>query len=299
MKVFNLLLLIIFYISFPANAEENENNVDKKRLTLITSANVAASAGTLLVLNQIWYKDYPGSSFQFHNDLPDWKQMDKLGHITSTYHFSKLSYRSFRWAGLNNASSAYMGTLSGTMLITTIEILDGFSSEWGFSLSDIGSNLLGAGTFLSQQIVWEKQKITWKYSWYPSGLENYRPDLLGNNLAENLIKDYNGHTFWLSGNLNLLVEKSSIPSWINLAIGHGATGMLGSRHNPLFHNDIALPQLNRTRSWYLAPDIDLSKINTGSDFLNQILTTLNFLKIPTPTLEYNTQTKWQWHWVFL
>jgi hypothetical protein len=298
MKVFGLVLIILFF-SITAKAEwEGNPEINKKRLTMVASANIAASTGTLLVLNQLWYKNFPGSSFQFHNDLPDWKQMDKLGHITSTYHFSKLSYRSFRWAGADNSTSAYLGTLSGTILITTIEILDGFCSEWGFSWSDMGANLVGAGTFLSQQVVWEQQKINWKFSYSSSGLEKYRPDLLGNNRAENLIKDYNGHTIWVSANLNSLLEKPFIPSWINLAVGHGAAGMLGSRQNPMFYNDIELPRLDRTRSWYLAPDIDLSRIDTGSGFFNQILTTLNFLKFPAPTLEYTSQGNWQWHWVF-
>jgi hypothetical protein len=287
------------YGQSPDTIQSKPNSRNNKRAILAGSANLLAFAGTLGTLNQIWYSDHPRSSFHFHDDLKDWKQMDKLGHVTSTYHFSKLSYRSFQWAGLSNSQSTLWGSLSGMMLISTIEILDGFSAEWGFSWSDMGANVIGSGSFLAQQIFWEDQKITWKYAYSQTGIEKYRPDLLGNNFGENLVKDYNGHTFWLSANLNSLVNlPDGFPRWLNLAIGHGASGMLGSLENPKYFNGNPLPEFQRTRHWYIAPDVDLSRIETGSHFVNQVLTTLNFLKFPAPALEYNTQGKWIWHWVF-
>jgi hypothetical protein len=279
--------------------KSNAGLINKRRLMVAGSGNLLAFTGTLAILNHMWYSDHPRTSFHFHNDLKDWKQMDKLGHVTSTYHFSKLSNRSFQWAGLSNTQSALWGSLSGMMLISTIEILDGFSAEWGFSWSDMGANMIGSGSFLAQQIFWEDQKFTWKYAYSQTGIEKYRPDLLGNNLGENLVKDYNGHTFWLSANISSLFKLSDgFPRWLNLAIGHGASGMLGSIENPEYFNGVPLPEFQRTRHWYIAPDIDLARIETGSPFINQVLTTLNFLKFPTPALEYNIQGKWVWHWVF-
>ncbi len=270
-----------------------------RKLALVSSAHVLTFTGTLLLLDYMWYRDFPRESFHFHNDMKDWKQMDKLGHITSTFHISKLSFRSFRWAGLQNNSAAYWGSISGIMFLTTIEILDGFSKEWGFSWPDMAANALGSASFVSQQIFWEEQKITWKYSYSQTGIEKHRPDLLGNSLGENLVKDYNGHTFWLSFNFHSLLKLSDgFPKWLNLAIGHGAYGMLGSYENPEFYNHTPLPQLQRYRQWYIAPDIDFSRINTGSPFFDQLLGTLNFLKMPSPALEYNAKDKWKIHWVF-
>jgi hypothetical protein len=39
-----------------------------------------------------------------------------------------------------------------------------------------------------------------------------RPDVLGSNLPERIIKDYNGQTYWLSVNLHLFFKQSKIPN---------------------------------------------------------------------------------------
>lgn len=277
----------------------NTQPADNSRLLIASSANAVAFSGTLLILDQMWYQQYPRTQFHFHNDLHDWMQMDKLGHTVSSHRFSQLSYYSFRWAGLDNRRSALWGSISGTMIISTIEILDGFSAQWGFSWADMGANLVGSASFLSQQLLWGEQKIMWKYSYSRTGIEQYRPGMFGASLAENLIKDYNGHTFWISANLSsLLGLPDGFPKWLNLAIGHGASGMLGSETNPETLNGIILPQFTRYRQWYIAPDIALSRIETGSTFLNGLLSAIDFIKIPTPTLEFNSQNKLVWHWMF-
>lgn len=279
--------------------ENSASEINRQRLLLVSSAHIAGYTGALLVLNHMWYRDFPRSSFHFHDDLAHWKQMDKGGHITAGYHLSRLSYKSFQWAGLENNKAALWGAISGNLFLSTIEILDGFSEQWGASWSDLAANAIGSLTFYGQQVTWQQQRIAWKYSYSQTGIEKYRPDLLGANLAENIIKDYNGLTFWLSFNINSFSpENSFIPDWLNIALGYSGMGMLGSSTNPDFHNGIALPDYTRYRQLYLAPDIDLSRIPTSSNTLQQILSVLNFLKFPTPALEYNTHTGLVFHWVF-
>lgn len=284
------------------NSHENpfveETSINSNRLWWVGSAHVAGYTGTLLVLNQMWYSDHPRSSFGFYNDLASWKQMDKTGHIMSAYHFSRLSHYTFRWAGLANNRAAMWGSISGNLFLTTIEILDGFSEEWGASWSDLAANTAGSLLFYSQQISWEEQKITLKYSYTSSGLPKYRPDLLGHNLGENLIKDYNGITAWASFNLHSLTHSDIFPPWLNIAVGYSATGLLGSYDNPAEYNGNPIPHFHRYRQLYLSPDIDFSRIPTRSHTLHQILTTLNFIKFPAPALEYNQQHGFVLHWVF-
>lgn len=279
--------------------EYNASEINQQRLLLVSSAHIAGYTGTLLVLNHMWYRDFPRSSFHFHDDLTDWKQMDKGGHITAGYHLSRLSYKSFRWAGLDNNKAAMWGTISGNLFLSTIEILDGFSEQWGASWSDLAANAIGSLSFYAQQVAWQEQRISWKYSYSQTGVEKYRPDLLGANLAENLIKDYNGLTFWLSFNINSFPpENSIIPEWLNIAVGYSGMGMLGSTSNPEYHNGVLLPAYNRYRQFYLAPDIDLSRIPIRSNSLHQVLSVLNFLKFPAPALEYNAERGFVFHWVF-
>ena len=269
------------------------------KLVLISGIQAAGYSAALVALNQAWYKDYPRSRFHFHNDLPDWFQQDKLGHVTATYHLSRLSAASFRWSGLDNRQSAWWGTVSGLGFLTAVEALDGFSLEWGASVSDLAANTLGAATFLSQQLLWDEQRAFIKYSYSESTLAGYRPGLLGSTLPQRMLKDYNGQTFWLSFNIrSWLNPGSNFPSWLNLAIGHGAYGMLGSRQNPAFYDGMPLPEMTRYRQWYLAPDIDFSRIRTGKPWLNSFLGVLNVLKMPSPAIEYNSALGWQFHWIF-
>ncbi|TVQ86798.1 MAG: DUF2279 domain-containing protein [Bacteroidetes bacterium] len=291
------------YSARPSGLSENKNNsgesLNPGRLKWVTAAHIAGFTGSMLLLNEAWYKNHPRSSFHFHDDLADWKQMDKGGHVVSAYHLSRFSHYSFRWAGLNNQQSALWGSISANLFLATIEILDGFSEEWGASWSDFAANLTGSASFYFQQIYWHEQKITWKYSFSKSGLQKYRPDLLGSNLPENMLKDYNGITYWLSFNMHSLLGKpDNIPTWLNISAGYGANGMLGSTTNPLSHKGEHLPYFDRYRSFYLAPDIDYSRIQTNSEILQSIFTALNFIKFPAPALEYNRLQGFRFHWIF-
>jgi hypothetical protein len=304
LKKFLAALVLCFTVSpLPARPFTTDSIPESRhgnsRLPYVAGLQVAGYSTALIALSQAWYKDYPRTSFHFHNDLPDWFQQDKLGHVAATNHLSRLSAASLSWAGLGNRQSAWWGMASGMGFLTAVEILDGYSLEWGASLSDMAANTLGAAAFLSQQLLWEEQRISIKYSYSQSKLAHYRPALLGSSLPERMLKDYNGQTFWLSLNIrSFLSPESKFPSWLNLALGHGAYGMLGSRENPSFHNGMALPEMNRYRQWYLAPDIDFSKIPVNAPWLKAFLGAVNFLKMPAPALEYNSEQGLRLHWIF-
>ncbi|MBS4014057.1 MAG: DUF2279 domain-containing protein [Bacteroidetes bacterium] len=274
-------------------------SINNTRL-IISSATIATGYTTaIILLDQAWYKNYPRSSFHFHNDNADWLQIDKMGHSISSYYLSILSYKTFSWAGLDNKSATLWGSLSGWAFISVIEVLDGFSAEWGASTGDIVANTFGTALFTTQQLTWEEQRIKLRYSYHKSGLEVYRPDLLGTNLAENMLKDYNGITSWLSFNINSFAgENSIIPPWLNIAVGYGASGMLGSISNPSEHNGQPLPYYKRTRHFYLSPDVDFGKIKTNSTFLKSVFSLFDFLKMPAPAIEYSKEYGLQFHLVF-
>jgi hypothetical protein len=58
------------------------------------------------------------------------------------------------------------------------------------------------------------------------------------------------------------------------------------------------PDPLRYRQFFLAPDIDLSKIHTNSRTVKSILKALNFLKTPSPALEYNRNDGLKLHLIF-
>lgn len=261
------------------------DSLHKGRLIGLLSVQGAIYVGSLTGLYFLWYKEYPQSSFHFFNDNDEWLQMDKMGHTFSSYYLSSVLYSSYRWAGVKETKSIIFGSLLAYGFMLNIEILDGFSSEWGCSPGDLAANTAGCLLFLGQQFGWHEQRFVIKYSYHPSKYPQYNPELLGSNIVQNLVKDYNGMSFWLSGNIHsFLPEHSRFPRWLNVAFGYGAEGL-----------GVNVPGFDRYRKFYLSLDVDLTKIRTRSKTLKGIFTVLNLIKIPFPALEYNSKGKVKFH----
>ncbi len=268
-----------------------ETIINKKRLTGVVSTEAVLYAGSIAGLYTLWYQKYPQSSFHFFNDNKEWLYMDKLGHFATSYYIGKIGYESLIWAGVDKTKAAWYGGGLGFVYQTSIEVLDGFSSQWGFSLGDMTTNFLGSALFISQQLILKEQKVLLKWSYSPSNYAKFRPNLLGSNWKETWLKDYNGQTYWLSFNIHSFLSKSSsFPKWFNIALGYGADGMLGANSNPS-----SLPYFKRYSQLYLSADIDLGRIKTKSKFLNLIFQSIGFIKIPMPTLEYNSKNDFIFH----
>lgn len=124
--------------------------------------------------------------------------MDKLGHIYTSNAIVKNISSLYTWAGVNKNTSLAIGSGVAFGFLTTLEVLDGFSDKWGFSWSDVGANALGIAWYVWQDLLWEEQRLKLKFSAYPSKYARYRPNTLGNNFSERILKDYNGQTYWLS-----------------------------------------------------------------------------------------------------
>jgi hypothetical protein len=270
--------------------------IRKGRLTGVLVAQGTLYVASLTGLYYAWYKDYPQSSFHLFNDGNEWMQVDKCGHAITAYYISRIGYSTYRWSGVKEKQSAWFGGLLGFAYMLNIEILDGFSSEWGFSLGDLTANTLGSMIFIGQQLAWHEQRFSLKYSFHQTQYARYRPELMGDNLIQNMIKDYNGHTYWISGNIStFLPERSKFPKWLNIAAGYGAEGMTGAFSNSMGQNGQPVPSYPRYRKFFLSLDVDLTRIPTKSKVLKGIFTVLSFIKIPAPALEYNTLGQFKVH----
>lgn len=273
--------------------------VNKKRLHYVVAGESVLFASSLYALNNLWYKDYPRSSFHFFNDNREWQQMDKLGHATTSCTIGAFGYKTLKWCGVENNKAIWLGGSLGSVYLLTIEVLDGLSSQWGFSLGDFTANTFGSVVFMSQQFAWNEQRIPFKWSYHHTVFPDYRPDLLGSNSAQEWLKDYNGQTYWLSGNISSFLNKDSrFPKWLNLAVGYGAEGMIGANSNPPVHNGQVMPYYDRYRQFYISPDINFMRIPTKSKLLKIAFFALNILKFPAPALEFNTQHKVKFHPVY-
>ena len=281
---------------FSDTCHPKNDSIRKGRLTGVLMVQGTLYVSSVVGLYVAWYQDYPQSSFHLFGDAGEWMQVDKCGHAITTYYISRIGHDSYRWAGVSEKKATWFGGLLGFAYMLNIEILDGFSSGWGFSMSDMAANTLGSMMFISQQLAWHQQKFMLKYSFHQTAYAAYRPNLLGNNLIQNMIKDYNGHTYWISGNIRSFChEESKFPKWLNVAVGYGAEGMTGAFSNAESTDGHQIPAFTRYRKFFLSVDVDLTRIPTKSPFLRTMFTLLSFIKIPAPAIGYSTQGSWSFY----
>lgn len=278
--------IFFFFFSFllmgqqkPAFFETSDTLNIKRRNAVYITEGVGAGIA-LLGLNQLWYAEYERSSFHFFNDNSAWLQMDKFGHTFSSYYMGKMGMDALSWAGESQKNQLLYGATLGFTFLTAVEVLDGFSEEWGFSVGDMAANALGTGLLIGQELLWNEQRIQMKFSFQSTNYPNLDPNL-GTNTLEQILKDYNGQTYWLSANLWSFFKDSKIPKWLNISFGYGAEDLpkeIKTDSGEVIFQD-------PYRQFYTSLDIDLTKINTKSAFLKTTFNVLNFIKIPSPTLE--------------
>jgi len=74
--------------------------------------------------------------------------------------------------------------------------------------------------------------------------------------------------------------------------------MFGEFSNLSSYRGVSIPPTERYRQYFLSLDIDWSKIPTKSKFMKAVFEGLNFIKIPFPTLEYNSLGQFKGHWLY-
>ncbi len=291
-------LFFLFLFPFIVNSQSSNfwkasDTLNKKRRNFLVIAETTTATGTLLALNQLWYADYPRQSFHFTNDNNQWLQMDKAGHVMTSYYLGKVGMDLLNWSGVSKKNQLIYGATAGFTFLTAVEVLDGFSSEWGFSWGDVASNALGTGILVGQELLWNEQRIKLKFSFHQTSFARQRPDVLGENFLQQSIKDYNGQTYWLSANIWSFNKDSNFPKWLNIALGYGAEGMLFGDNNAT--NSLLQ---NPYRQFYLSLDVDLTKIQTNSKFLKSVFSVVNFIKVPAPTLELSNRNGLKFHFLY-
>lgn len=339
-----LFCAYFFLISFQVLLAQNENTKEpyfkennniklgyldipehfhRGRFWLLTGTSAAAYAGTVAALSNVWYDDYQKAPFHTFNDFGEWEEMDKVGHLYTAYFYSHLATNAYYWTGIGRERAAWVGFGTGLFLQGTIELMDAYSAEWGFSWGDVAFNTLGSGIYLAQELAWQEQRIYIKYSSFrrevtpnyfitselgtETSLWQRRDELFGHSVGEIMVKDYNATTIWASANIHALFIKnpeSRFPKWLNIAVGYGADNIYGARSNSWTVKETGetfdIPQslAPRQRQYYLALDIDLTKIPVKSRFLKVLFGALNTFKIPAPALEYNSTGRFRLHGLF-
>lgn len=321
----NLLLFfsLVLFIN-PINGQKKffvdfwkvADTLQKNRLTTLVAASAITYIGTSLAFNELWYKDYPRVKFHLKDDWILWEHVDKYGHAFSAYQSAKMGYNVYEWTGISDNKAVFIGTGISIVLMNTLEFMDGFSKGWGFSLYDAGFNTLGTSLFTSQQLAWEEQRISLKWS---SARPNYATTPIATNdptffgsqkyaaeghygkyFWEYAFKDYNAMTIWASispGSFFMEREKQNIFRSLCLSFGFGGENIYGAAYNNYYDNEgritsIALP---RYKQFYVSIDLNTEMIPTKSKILRTVFKAINFIKIPAPAIEINTLGQFKFH----
>jgi hypothetical protein len=279
---FRIALTSVFLLFFGFTAHTQQlpsDSINHKRLTGVIIGTGATYTATLIALNNIWYSQYDKQSFHFFNDASEWKQVDKAGHLYSTFQLSSIQSQLFQWSGVPKKKSDLYGTLTAFVMMSSIEVMDGFSAGYGASATDLLANGIGAGIFLGQQALWKETRIYPKFSFHTTEFADQRPGTLGSTLAEQIIKDYNGQTYWLSIDMDKFMR---FPKWLNLAVGYGAENMIYAQDEMNIEAG-----LYPYRQYYLAIDFDLTGIHSRSKLVNTLIYFANMIRLPAPALEFS------------
>ena len=274
---------------------QRSDTLNKKRKTAVYVTEAALGTAALIGLNELWYADYPRSGFHFLNDNSQWMQMDKFGHAYSSYFIGKIGMDALAWAGESKKNQLIYGAPLGFVFLTAVEVLDGFSEEWGFSTGDVMANAFGTGLLIGQELLWDEQRIQFKFSFSATAYAEMDPDKLGSTPIQQVLKDYNGQTYWLSVNLRSFFKDSNLPKWLNIAFGYGANGLPEGS----FDLSVLPPApIESYRQFFTSIDLDLTRIPTKSGFLKTLFNVVNYVKIPAPTLEYRSNGEFKFHAIY-
>lgn len=286
--------------------QNTTQKTNKKRLITTLSIGGVSYLGSGYSLYQSWYKDYPTSSFHFHNDWNEWRNVDKTGHVFSAYFQSAWAYDVWRWTGMKPKSALWASAGTSLLAQTTIEVFDGFSEQWGFSAPDFVANTIGIGLFVGQEVLWGSQRVILKTSSSHIDYESMYQDplvehtantLYGSSFSSRFLKDYNAQTTWASININSFVPRSKLPPWLNIAVGYGAENLFGGFDNQRL-STLDQTDLKRYSQVFISLDADLSRIETDSPFVRTFLDILNVIKVPFSTIEINTLGEVKFHLIY-
>lgn len=296
MNKFFFILAIVFFIPGREAGAQNIDTIslNKKRLHIVLFGTGAVYTASMIGLSQAWYKNQLSGDFRFFNDNAQWNCMDKFGHAYSTYQMSRIGFEMFRWTGMSDKKSAIWGSVLSQGLMIPIEIMDGFSEYYGFSWGDILANITGAGLYLSQQLLWHRQMVKMKFSFHTTSYAPLHPEVLGENTLQQLLKDYNGQTYWFSLDIyNMLRKDNKFPKWLNVALGYGANEMIyGSENENAEHG------YNSYRQYFFSVDWDLSHIRTRKKGIKILLFIVDMVKLPAPAIEFNSRQGVNFHFIY-
>jgi hypothetical protein len=282
-NVFWLLLFSIIASTRPVVAQQK---VDRSKALMIGGTSVAAIGGLYAYFHQVWWRgEMHRFRFDFDRDLRYANNLDKMGHVMGGLMTADAYVDACRWIGMSDRQGAWWAFGMSTGLQAIIEVKDGFSPNYGFSVLDIGAGAAGALLPMARLHSSFFRHSDMKFSYWQRTQKyfNARPI----PVTPFHIDDYLNQTYWMSTNLRYLLGERApwVPDWLNLSIGWGIDA-------DTWNTNRADPGTGGKAEIYLAPDIDLVRLfKPKKAFWKLTLKRLNYLKVPMPALQITPRVK--------
>jgi hypothetical protein len=296
MKTYTQKIGMLFFMSLCFNVVWSQSRINaflkpSDSLNIARRNAVAISqslifVGGIIEVNMLYDKDHLDSKFHFSDNNVNYMQMDKAAHFMAAYHIGDISANALKWSGVSKKNQLIYGAGMGFVFLNTVEFIDGFAS--GTSVRDIVANTAGTSLYVSQELLWNEQRIVPKFSFQSSRFFSAAPRIMRLQIEN----EFDGQTYWLSANVRSFFKGTKFPKWLNLAAGYGVEGMD-------YRNPKAIPQEpGPYRQLFLSLDVDLTKIKTNSHVLKTFFYIFNSIKFPAPTLEIGESGRIKGHFFY-
>ncbi len=278
---------------------------DRTRFAVAVGSIAAADALLMVALADLWYTERV--AWHWYSDAPaetgipddgwldDWDtyvQMDKGGHLLTTWHLARGAGAVGRWTGLSDRAAGVFGGAAALVFQSQIELLDGYDASYGASRTDLVANLVG-GVLGGLQVAHPKRTawFTSKLGYHASPYYDTETSVVGN-----MIKDYDGLSYWLVVRPSELGAPQWWPRWLAASAGYGGEGM---EHPYSGVGAGGGPGPEHRREFYIGLDLDVleSERERLPRVLRPVAAALSFLRLPMPALQFGPAGT-RWHWLF-
>lgn len=269
-------------VSIPFKAQAIEEGV------LTSAADVKWELGGLFLgITGIGINSWEWGSSDFHFGGEGWfgmdtgsGGMDKLGHAYSSYLISEFLQARMKKAGHSAEGSAANAALFSGLLMTYVEVFDGFSGDHGFSWEDMLMNAGGIGLSYLRGVypsLAEKFDFRLQY-WKSARSDGFRP-----------LSDYEGQRFlFVVKPAGFDLTRDSWLKYVELSIGYDAKG---------FARKWGYTQDDRHTALYAGVSLNLDEVlfKPFAEMLGRaggwLSTGLHYIQIPGTTATTSISTR--------
>ena len=210
--------------------------------------------------------------------------LDKFGHFAAGVILGESFYEGYRWAGLSEFKSYLFAGLSAMATHIAIDVKDGYSPAWGFSIFDVLSGTLGGFLPMAERYVPVFKYVDLKWSYWINSTYYYDKSTHRGDAV--FTDDYVNQTFWASFKPYRLLPSAVqkyYPSWLAFAVGMSIDETAMNFH---------APEKDRHREVYLAFDYDLEAFRPQSRLARTLIKYLNYFKLPAPAIQVYPEFNW-------